>query len=48
MSRILVGEWRDARTGPMQVVSGPVGRKQVHYEVLAASRVPAEMQFFLD
>ncbi|MFS8371427.1 Fic family protein [Acetobacter indonesiensis] len=48
MARILVGEWRDDRTGPMQVVSGPVGREKVHYEAPTASRVPAEMQAFLD
>jgi Fic family protein len=48
MSRILVGEWRDDRTGPMQVVSGPVGREKVHYEAPSASVLPAEMQVFLD
>jgi len=48
MSRILIGEWRDDRTGPMQVVSGPVGREKVHYEAPSASSVPAEMQVFLD
>ncbi len=48
MSRILVGEWRDDRTGPMQVVSGPVGREKVHYEASPASSVPTEMQVFLD
>ncbi|MFT8307785.1 Fic family protein [Acetobacter malorum] len=48
MSRILVGAWRDDRTGPMQVVSGPVGRETVHYEAPAASRVPVEMQVFLN
>lgn len=44
MSRILVGEWRDDRTGPMQVVSGPIGREKIHYEAPSASNVPAEMQ----
>ncbi|WP_048849077.1 Fic family protein [Tanticharoenia sakaeratensis] len=48
MSRILVGKWRDDRTGPMQVVSGPIGREKIHYEAPAASRVPAEMQAFLN
>src|SRR5580692_6926962 len=32
MSKIKVGAWRDDSTGPMQVVSGPIGREQVHYE----------------
>ncbi|GCE78999.1 Fic family protein [Komagataeibacter oboediens] len=48
MARILVGEWRDDRTGPMQVVSGPVGREKVHYEAPAANRVLAEMRAFLN
>ena len=26
MSRIIVGAWRDGSAGPMQVVSGPIGR----------------------
>ena len=29
MHRIIVGAWRDDRTAPMQVVSGPVGRERV-------------------
>ena len=32
MRRIIVGAWRDDRLGPMQVVSGPVGRERVHFE----------------
>ena len=48
MYKILVGEWRDDRNGPMQVVSGPMGREQVHFQAPAASLVPAEMDQFLD
>jgi Fic family protein len=29
---INVGDWRDDSGGPMQVVSGPIGRQKVHYE----------------
>jgi Fic family protein len=47
MSRIRVGAWRDDGSGPMQVVSGPVGRERVHYEAPPAARVPAEMEKFL-
>lgn len=47
MSRIIVGAWRDDRMGPMQVVSGPVGRERVHYEAPAATRLEAEMAAFL-
>jgi Fic family protein len=47
MSKIRVGSWRDDSNGPMQVVSGPIGREKVHYEAPPASRVPAEMTDFL-
>lgn len=48
LSRLRAGEWRDDAAGPMQVVSGPLGRQRVHYEAPAAPRVPQEMQLFLD
>ena len=47
MTRIRVGNWRDDRNGPMQVVSGPVGREMVHYEGPPAESVPDEMAKFL-
>lgn len=47
MNRIVVGAWRTEQSGPMQVVSGPIGREHVHYEAPAANRVGAEMQNFL-
>ena len=28
--RIQIGAWRDDAAGPMQVVSGPMGREKVH------------------
>ena len=45
---IAVGAWRDDRHGPMQVVSGPMGRETVHFRAPAAERVPDEMRDFLD
>jgi len=48
MHRIRVGDWRDDATGPMQVVSGPIGKQKVHYEAPPAGRLPAEMKRFLD
>ena len=36
MTRITVGAWRTDRSGPMQVVSGAVGRERVHYEAPVA------------
>ncbi|CAN5196778.1 Fic family protein [soil metagenome] len=47
MSRINVGEWRDDASGPMQVVSGPVGRERVHYQAPEALRLNAEVRSFL-
>src|SRR5271165_995597 len=35
MAKIKVGAWRTDTSGPMQVVSGPVGRERVHYEAPA-------------
>jgi Fic family protein len=47
MQRIKIGEWRDDSEGPMQVVSGPMGRERVHYEAPPAARVPNEITEFL-
>jgi Fic family protein len=46
--KIKAGDWRDDAKGPMQVVSGPLGRERVHYEAPPAERIPAEMSAFLD
>jgi Fic family protein len=48
MRKIRVGAWRDDRSGPMQVVSGPIGKQRVHYQAPAAGRLPVEMAQFLD
>lgn len=47
MRRIRTGAWRDDESGPMQVVSGPIGRERVHFEAPPARRVPSEMRAFL-
>jgi Fic family protein len=47
MSRIAVGRWRDDSRGPMQVVSGPLGRERVHFQAPAAKLLQNEMQKFL-
>ena len=47
MTKIRVGAWRDDASGPMQVVSGPIGRERVHYEAPAAGSVDREMRAFL-
>src|SRR5208283_3362315 len=48
LDKIRVGAWRDDSKGPMQVVSGPIGRERVHYEAPAAQRIEAEMTAFID
>jgi Fic family protein len=46
--RIVVGAWRTMDIGPMQVVSGPIGRERVHFEAPSAERIEGEMSTFLD
>lgn len=48
LRRITVGAWRTAEAGPMQVVSGPVGRERVHFEAPSAERLESEMARFLE
>ncbi len=45
---VRVGAWRNDANGPMQVVSGPLGRERVHYQAPPAPKVAAEMSRFLD
>ncbi|MDD1532692.1 MULTISPECIES: Fic family protein [unclassified Bradyrhizobium] len=48
MTKIVVGAWRTAQAGPMQVISGPIGRERVHYEAPPAERLAQEMNAFLE
>jgi Fic family protein len=48
LSKIKVGGWRDDVSGPMQVVSGPIGRQRVHFEAPPADRLEAEAGRFLE
>lgn len=48
MSPIHVGGFRDDAEGPMQVVSGPVHRRRVHYEAPPAASLELEVDRFLD
>ena len=47
MVQINVGTWRDDRDGPMQVISGPMGREKVHFQAPPAKRISEEMETFL-
>ena len=48
LSKLQVGGWRDDAGGPMQVVSGRIGRERVHFEAPPAQRLEVEMGRFLD
>jgi Fic family protein len=47
LRKITSGAWRTAESGPMQVVSGPMGGERVHFEAPAAERLADEMARFL-
>lgn len=46
--KIQIGGWRDDAKGPMQVVSGSIGREKVHYEAPEAGRLNVEMNRFIE
>jgi Fic family protein len=48
MHRVITGKWRDDSDGPMQVVSGPIGKQRVHFEAPPAGWLDAEMMRFLE
>ena len=43
MHQIIVGNWRDDSTGPMQVVSGAMGKEKVHYQAPSAEVIENEI-----
>ncbi len=47
MKQIRVGGWRTEKEGPMQVVSGPIGRERIHFEAPEAQKLEDEMAVFL-
>lgn len=47
MYNINVATWRKDAKGPMQVVSGPLGKEKIHFEAPAAERIEDEMEKFL-
>ena len=48
MYKVLVGKWRDDSKGPMQVVSGPMGKEKIHYQAPSSSCLEKEMKKFLE
>ena len=47
LQKIRTGAWRKDEKGPMQVISGPIGKERVHYEAPAANKVAQRMASFL-
>ncbi len=45
--KITVGKWRDNKTGPMQVVSGAMGKERVHFQAPHSKVLAKEMNKFL-
>lgn len=48
MYKINVGSYRDDKLGPMQVVSGSIGREKVHYQAPSADILHEEMSDLID
>jgi len=48
MYKIIVGDWRRDTSGPMQVVSGPMGKEKVHFEAINSDLLEKEMTSFLN
>jgi Fic family protein len=48
MTKIKAGAWRDDSTGPMEVVSGPIGKEKVHFQAPEAKRLADDMRMFHD
>lgn len=47
MHKITVGGWRTIDAGPMQVISGPIGKEKIHFEAPKADQLEKEMEVFL-
>lgn len=48
MYKITVADWRKDTTGPMQVVSGAMGKEKVHFQAPDSDLVGKEMTRFID
>ncbi len=48
MHKILVGKLRDDYKGPMQVVSGPIGKERIHYEAPPSGCLKKEIKRFIE
>lgn len=46
--KITVADWRKDTTGPMQVVSGAMGKEKIHFQAPSSDRLESEMKNFFD
>ena len=46
--KIIVGDWRKDTGGPMQVISGPMGKEKIHFEARNSDLLEKEMKSFLN
>ena len=47
MNRITVADWRKDTDGPMQVVSGAIGKEKIHFQAPSSEFIDEEMKDFL-
>jgi Fic family protein len=47
LNKITVADWRKDTTGPMQVVSGPMGKEKIHFQAPDSERIASEIEKFL-
>ncbi len=48
IDKIITANLRDDSTGPMQAVSGPIGKEKIHYRAPAADNINKEMDYFFE
>lgn len=48
MHKITIADWRKDTTGPMQVVSGAMGKEKVHFQAPSSEIIENEMLLFLE
>lgn len=44
--KIKIGAWR-SHSEPMQIISGPIGKRKIHFEAPPSENVPGEMKAFI-
>lgn len=48
MYKITVADWRKDENGPMQVISGALGKEKIHFQAVEAASIAKEMDIFLN